>query len=77
MGGDIVASFFKRRIDFKSGRSLPPLDQLDFVIGYLILTSTVISVDYLVIINCLIITLIIHPLTNVIAYALRLKKVWW
>jgi CDP-2,3-bis-(O-geranylgeranyl)-sn-glycerol synthase len=77
MAGDAVASFFKRRFNFKSGSSLPPLDQWDFIIGFFLLTSILVKIDKAIIFYCFIITLIIHPISNIIGYKLHLKKVWW
>jgi CDP-2,3-bis-(O-geranylgeranyl)-sn-glycerol synthase len=37
MGGDSIKSFFKRRIGIPPGRSWVPFDQLDFVLGALVL----------------------------------------
>lgn len=39
MGGDSVKSFFKRRLGIPPGRSWIPFDQLDFVLGALILVA--------------------------------------
>jgi len=77
VGGDIVASFFKRRFNLKRGAPAPLLDQWDFVIGFFFLTSLLISVTWPIIITTLILTLIIHPLTNMVAYLLKIKAVWW
>jgi len=77
MAGDALASFLKRRLNFKSGQSLPPLDQWDFVIGFFALIFMMVKIDYSIIISCLTITLVIHPLSNLIGYKLNLKKVWW
>jgi len=77
MGGDIVASFFKRRINLKSGSSFPLLDQWDFIIGFFLLLNLMVKINWEIIIISFILTLIIHPLTNLIAYLLKVKKVWW
>ena len=39
MGGDCVKSFFKRRLQIAPGRAWIPFDQLDFVVGALILVA--------------------------------------
>jgi CDP-2,3-bis-(O-geranylgeranyl)-sn-glycerol synthase len=39
MGGDSVKSFFKRRLGIPRGRRWIPFDQLDFVLGALILVA--------------------------------------
>lgn len=77
VGGDIVASFIKRRLHLQRGVSVPLLDQWDFLIGYLLLISILIDIPQSIIIISFIITLIIHPLSNIVAYLLKIKKVWW
>lgn len=75
--GDLVKSFFKRRINIASGDSWPIVDQLDFVVGFLIMTYWLINPSWSVIFAVIIMTLILHPLTNISAYFFHLKKVWW
>jgi len=75
--GDLFGSFVKRRFNLKPGQSAPILDQLGFLIfaflimfivyGYLPLSLTEITV-------LVILTLILHPLTNLGAYILKLKS---
>jgi CDP-2,3-bis-(O-geranylgeranyl)-sn-glycerol synthase len=76
-GGDILASFIKRRLSIKISGSIPVLDQLDFIIGFLALTVALIDYTWPVIITALLLTLVIHPLSNIIAYKLKFKRVWW
>lgn len=75
--GDLIKSFFKRRIGIKEGQVWFPFDQLDFVIGALLTISIFYTPPVIYIFVILIITPFLHFLTNVIAYLLRLKKVWW
>jgi CDP-2,3-bis-(O-geranylgeranyl)-sn-glycerol synthase len=75
--GDAVKSFFKRRLHIASGRPFFPFDQLDFVIGALLAVSIVFVPPLPHIITILVITPLFHFLTNVAAYFLKLKKVWW
>ena len=75
--GDILASFLKRRLGMPRGKSFFPLDQLDFVIGALALSSFVYAYDYRIVIILLLVTPPIHYLTNVIGYMLRFKKTPW
>jgi CDP-2,3-bis-(O-geranylgeranyl)-sn-glycerol synthase len=77
MLGDAVKSFFKRRLGIKSGQSWPVFDQLDYVIGALLIVSMVFVPNWDVIITILIITPILNILANIIGYMLKLKKVWW
>jgi hypothetical protein len=36
-----------------------------------------VPLDTQLILTALIITLVLHPLTNIVAYVFRIKKVWW
>lgn len=83
--GDILKSFFKRRIGIASGKSWPFFDQVDFVIGAWIASWFITGLGYvfsangtwIFFITALIITPLLHLLSNIIAYKLGLKKVWW
>lgn len=75
--GDAVGSFIKRRMNIKQGKPAPILDQLDFIIGALILVSIMIKLDLYLIIAILIISLILHLSTNIIAYLIGIKDVWY
>lgn len=84
MVGDIGASFLKRRTGRQRGAPFPGVDQLDFVIGALLLgaigdllfvseawISETFTVEVLVVV--LVMTPILHVLTNAIGYLLGLK----
>ncbi len=75
--GNLGSSFIKRILNLAEGTPLPILDQLDFVLGaalsFLLVYGRIF--DYFLII-CLL-TLILHPLSNIIAYLLKIKRVWW
>ena len=83
--GDIVKSFFKRRIGLVRGAELPLIDQLDFVAGAWILTyifDTVWFTRYFIsnpwiILTVLVLTPILHRLTNIFGYNIKLKKEPW
>ncbi|MCL2156681.1 MAG: CDP-2,3-bis-(O-geranylgeranyl)-sn-glycerol synthase [Methanobrevibacter sp.] len=75
--GDAAGSFIKRRLNVDRGRPAPLLDQLDFIVGALILASFVVKISLTTIVITVIITLILHLLTNIIAYGLGLKDVWY
>lgn len=75
--GDLIKSFFKRRVHIVSGKSWPVFDQLDFIIGFFVATYWLVMPNWQIVIIAFLITLILHPLTNIIAYFLKLKKVWW
>ena len=81
--GDIVKSFFKRRIGFDRGAMLPVADQLDFVAGAWLLTYIIdpswMTTNFTlgVIITVLIITPVLHLATNVVGFKLGKKDVPW
>ncbi|AOW79480.1 hypothetical protein HTSR_0279 [Halodesulfurarchaeum formicicum] len=83
MLGDIAASFLKRRTGRKRGRPFPGLDQLDFVLGALLLAGladpawfgAVFTLPVLV--TVLVLTPALHVSTNAIAYWLGLKDEPW
>ncbi|MEF8822356.1 MAG: CDP-archaeol synthase, partial [Halovenus sp.] len=83
MLGDIGASFLKRRTGRERGAPFPVVDQLDFVAGTLLLgaiaspgwffetfTAPVLAV-------VLILTPLLHVLTNGIAYVIGVKDEPW
>jgi CDP-2,3-bis-(O-geranylgeranyl)-sn-glycerol synthase len=83
--GDIAKSFFKRRIGFVRGAELPLIDQLDFVAGAWILTYIFDHVWFTqyfisspwIILTVLVLTPILHRLTNIFGYNIKLKKEPW
>jgi len=75
--GDLVGAFLKRRMRIKPGGLLPGVDQLDFVIGALLLVSAVTPLSFGVVLIMLLVTPPIHFLTNVGAYVLGLKANYW
>ena len=75
--GDLIKSFFKRRVGIKSGGVWPVFDQLDFILGFFFFTVWIVNPGSAVLITIMLITLLLHPLTNIAGYLLGFKKVWW
>lgn len=78
IGGDLLVSFFKRRIDLKPGALLPVADQMGFIVLAVILVGLAEPAptwDRAA--GILIATLPIHYLTNVVAWLLKLKSNPW
>ena len=75
--GDALKSFFKRRFKIPSGKPFIPFDQVDYIIGFLIFTSIFVAWQIPDILFLLIFALIMNPITNLIAYALRIKPTYW
>lgn len=77
IGGDLVGSFFKRRLGLARGESAIGLDQLDFVAGALLLGSLVFFPPLDLLVIMLLVTPFVHFLANHLAYWLKLKTVPW
>lgn len=87
MVGDAAGSFLKRRFDLKRGEAAPLLDQWDFLVGAFVfgyLSYLFLGVgrnlalpELTVVLIILVITPILHVLTNWIAYKISLKKEPW
>lgn len=74
--GDISASFIKRRLSWSQGEPVLLLDQLDFYLGAVLLSS-LLFFDYRIFLVGLLITPPIHKLFNLLAFKLALKDVSW
>ena len=78
IGGDLVVSFFKRRMNLKPGALLPIADQMGFIILAVILVGfTEQAPRWDQAVGILVATLPIHYLSNLLAWALKLKSNPW
>ena len=75
--GDIAGSFIKRRIGIKPGDPAILLDQLGFLIFAFLFASAVTTIDIGIIVLLVILTPLLHVLTNIFGYALNLKEHPW
>ena len=83
MLGDIMGSFVKRRLGLRRGAPLPVVDQLDFVGGAWLLLfivardwfSSNFSAEVMLVV--ILITPLLHLLTNFIGFKLGMKEVPW
>lgn len=75
--GDLIKSFFKRRIKIAPGQPWFPFDQLDFVIFTFLFLWPFYLPPWQVILTVFVITPLLHFLTNVLGYLFKVKKVWW
>lgn len=76
--GDLVESFFKRRLDIKSGSRFFPWDQIDFVLGSLLLTFFFLPENKITLIAVIIvISIVLHITINHIGFYLRLRNTKW
>ena len=75
--GDLIKSFFKRRLRINPGMPWPILDQLDLTLGFLFFTFWVVRPDLFTVWTLLFLGIILGYSANLFAYELGLKKVWW
>ena len=75
--GDLLAAFVKRRLKIRPGSPFPVVDQLDFVLGALVLGSSVFPMSWAAILLVVLVTPPIHLGTNFGAYLLGIKKTYW
>jgi len=75
--GDLFGAFLKRRLNIPPGGPLPLVDQLDFVVGALLLTSPMLAITVGAALILMIVTVPVHLLSNAIAYGLGLKERPW
>lgn len=73
--GDMMDSFIKRRFGIKRGERITLVNRLDFIVGALILSYPFYKIGWEHVIILLILTPIIHKLSNILAFALKIKKV--
>lgn len=77
MGGDIVKSFLKRRLGIAPGARWIPADQLDFVIGALLLVAPLAHFSWADVAVVLAISFIGDVVVNQLSYRLRIRETAW
>lgn len=77
VSGDLLGAFIKRRLRVAPGRAFPILDQLDFVLGSLVLGYYFFPIGIPSVILFVVVTPPIHLATNYGAYLLGIKKTYW
>jgi len=75
--GDLVKSFFKRRLGIAPGKPFMPWDQIDAVIGGFVFILPVFKPTLLMFFTVLLVSFLIHLLNRTIAYKLKLSKDRW
>jgi CDP-2,3-bis-(O-geranylgeranyl)-sn-glycerol synthase len=76
--GDLLGSFIKRRLDYKSGHAFPLMDQFGFMVFALLFAFWLGHLPALYgIAFIIVLTGVMHPLTNLGANKLKLKDVPW
>jgi CDP-2,3-bis-(O-geranylgeranyl)-sn-glycerol synthase len=72
--GDSVKSLFKRQIGVSPGKSWFPFDQTDYIIGGIFFTSFYIKLSLIQYVLLFFVWFLIHPLTTLLGYLLKLKS---
>lgn len=75
--GDLIESFFKRRLNYKPGQPFVPLDQIDFILGALIFVYPIVKLSTSLIITIITLTFILHILVNHLAFYLKMRSEKW
>lgn len=77
MAGDSLKSVFKRKAGIKPGRPWIPFDQVDFIIGALILVWPMVALSFADVGIILLLTFAGHILINHIGFWLGVRNVKW
>lgn len=74
LGGDSLKSFFKRRTNIKPGESWFPFDQIDYIVGGLLLLSLYMRVPALYYFFVFVLYFLLHLITSYVGFLLKLKS---
>lgn len=74
LGGDAISSFFKRQNDIKSGQPWIPFDQLDYIIGSVVISLFFVILTPLQYLLIFAIWFLMHLIASFAGYLLGLKK---
>jgi len=74
LAGDSIESFFKRRANINPGSPWIPFDQLDWVIGSLLLALIYVEIPFSISLTCIILFGLLHPTINLVGHFLKLQK---
>jgi len=72
--GDAVESFFKRRVGIQPGNAWFPFDQLDYIIGGLLVSYLVLTPSIVTILRVIILYFGLHLVVSYIGYLLGFKE---
>lgn len=75
--GDMVKSFFKRRLKIKPGDKFIPWDQLDAVLGGLIFISIIWQPPWLLVITLVVLSFTTHIVIRHLGYYLKINDGKW
>ncbi len=75
--GDLIKSFFKRRIAVAPGKTWFPFDQIDFLVGSTVVAMLFFDITLLMWVLIISIGIFFHILVNHIGYWLKIKDSPW
>jgi len=75
--GDMAGSFIKRRLSIGRGGNAPLLDQLNFIFGAIALSYWFTEISIWMMLFMFLLTPLIHRLSNIIGYKIKVKSVPW
>ncbi len=75
--GDLLKSFFKRRLGLKPGARFIPFDQTDFVVGALVFIMPLFDLTLKIFIVSLLLSFVLHIIVNHIAFYARIRNERW
>lgn len=74
LAGDALKSFFKRQVGVPSGHSWFPFDQLDYIVGGLLLSAFVVRLPAVLYAWTVVIYFLLHLIFSYLGYLLKLKE---
>ena len=77
LAGDLIKSFFKRRLGFKPGAKFVPFDQTDFVVGALVFIMPIFGLTFEIFVVSLLLSFVLHIIVNHIAFYAKIKSEKW
>ena len=75
--GDLIKSFFKRRIGIKPGEKFIPFDQTDFVVGAFIFIMPFLNLTIKIFIVSLVLSFILDIIVNHLAFYFGIRNEKW
>jgi CDP-2,3-bis-(O-geranylgeranyl)-sn-glycerol synthase len=77
LAGDAIKSFFKRRAGIEPGARFVPFDQIDFVVGALAFAMLSFEISLEVFFVTIILSFLLHIMTNHIAFYFKIRNEKW
>jgi CDP-2,3-bis-(O-geranylgeranyl)-sn-glycerol synthase len=74
LGGDALKSFFKRRKGIQSGKSWLFFDQLDYILGAILVTLPIVVLPLQIYLWMLLLWFLAHLLANYVGWLLKLRE---